>query len=65
MSATRQTTIWCDGPLNDKSCVKWDQRTGPATLLRKELFGYGWVRRKNYDLCPDCAKKELDLKGDK
>ena len=61
MSATRQTTIWCDGPLNNKTCVEWDMISGTPSQVRDDLARRGWVRRKSYDLCPKCAEKEIHM----
>jgi Zn finger protein HypA/HybF involved in hydrogenase expression len=62
MSITRQVTVWCD------DCGEWEQRSGPADVLRKELRRKGWLtdfledhERKDY--CPKCAEKKKQKKG--
>ena len=49
MSATRDTTIWCDG----KECNTWttDETAKWARYQAKELWGWYRVGRKGLDFC--------------
>lgn len=59
MSATKETTIWCDV----EGCVEWVQiavgRTGDA---RQEARMYGWRYASRRDLCPEHAQEALDAR---
>jgi hypothetical protein len=61
VSITKETTIWCDGILeNGDRCYNWEQGIELAgklrALIRKER---GWVRREGRDLCGSCAREEI------
>lgn len=60
MSASRETTIWCDvvDP-NLGGCPEWDQRSGNAALVREELRRFGWLHKQGRDICPKCREVEL------
>jgi len=52
LTATRQTTVWCDG------CQAWEQASSTSKTLRKELRARGWVCVRTSqgvcDYCPAC-----------
>lgn len=50
MSLTRQVTVWCD------RCAQWEQISGTAKQLRKDLQHKGWTREGVKDYCPPCSK---------
>ena len=56
MSLSHETTVWCDG----EGCGQWDQASGNAKSLHKELRKRGWAHSGKLDLCPACAAKERE-----
>jgi hypothetical protein len=53
MSLSHEVTIWCD------NCITWEQRSGTAKDLRKELKARGWTSTSDSgvvsDYCPVCS----------
>jgi hypothetical protein len=55
MSISHETTIWCDY----EDCGQWDQATGNAAMVRRDLKKKGWKVNLpgGKDFCPSCAFK--------
>lgn len=58
MSATKETTIWCD------LCSCWEQAAATAAQLRRALKAVGWTTTQAYgtkDFCPSCLQKKAEV----
>lgn len=58
MTATKEVTIWCDGP----DCLRWTYGAGVSRTAKEARWGArlkGWVHRNGKDLCPYCKERTL------
>lgn len=57
MSATYQTTIWCD------DCGVWEQASLGIMHIRKKLKKNGWSHSRSSDYCQNCTNKRKKEKN--
>lgn len=62
MSTSKEVTVWCDGFTPDGVCQNWTVGSGnnrTVTAARRDVRdNWGWTRKGDRDLCPECSNRE-------